>query len=263
MATQVWLGRFAVGTGMQIFAIDEDGAAPSESFTVPAAKYFMAGYTSESADQLVEAITQEFVDGTNYTDYTCTFDYTTGKVTITSPDADFTITWTDTDLRDALGYTGATTSSSSYAAIAPNEAKYCWRPNRSLSHHPVEIGRVFAPMTTTVVQAAKDGTTTGVTGQLLYKARLLEYQKLAEARVMIPSTGSINQELEQFYADVLHSGEHVRLFTDDTATTSSDYVTLAIVDEDGQIPEWDDLATRTVRRSNTLWDVAIPAKKVV
>jgi hypothetical protein len=261
VATQTWLGRFAIGTDNDTFTVD-DVTYALETVTIASGKYFADGYTAEGANSLVVAINAAFDSTTNYKDASIAFDYTTGKFTLTFIRST-TLAFTDSALQTLLGMTDADIASPDTVFTHSNEAQYVWRPNRSLFDHPVDISSVVAPRSNTFVHVAKDGTTTSAVGSLLYGGTL-KYTMLSEARAIIPSTGSVNREFEQFFKDVVHNGEHVRIFPDDTATTSSDYETVVIIGEEGgMVGTWGDFAGRHVANYNGLWDIEVPVRKVV
>jgi hypothetical protein len=83
------------------------------------------------------------------------------------------------------------------------------------------------------------------------------------ARVLIPSTGTIYQELETFYEDVIATGRRIRLYPDRTVNTSSDYITVIVANGEGDVPAFDDLATWRFRGYDGLCDVTIPVVKYV
>lgn len=260
MALQVYLGRFVIDGTTDTIALS-GGAAP-ETITLASGKYFLAGYTAEGTRQLVEEIDQKLNATANYGAAAIAYSYTTGKVTISGMNAGWTLTWTDTALRDLLGFTGNLTGATSYTAT--NEARYQWRPTRSWSDHPGTASRVWAPRSSSLVQVARDGTTTGVVGALLYDAALA-YRMLPEARILTPSTGSVNQDLERYYEDVCHKAEHTRLFPDSTATTSTSFVTgvLSGSKDAGEMPPFVDLAKRHIESYQGLWDVDLFFRKVI
>jgi hypothetical protein len=89
----------------------------------------------------------------------------------------------------------------------------------------------------------------------MYEGRV-SYVLLPVADVRVPSTGSINSELETFFSDVLTVPMPVRIFPDRTIVTSSGYVTGLFKPSDEE--QFGNL-TNYVRRSqpsyDALWDV--------
>lgn len=265
MATQTYLGRFVIDADSKDLTVD-DGVTGAIAVSLDIGKYFMAGATGET--QLVEHMQAQIrlANAAFDPEVSVTFDYTTGKVSFTFSGAqalNFTVVFTDTNLRTLLGYTADFSSGGGATQTAGNEAKYVWRPNRSFSTHPVERGRLLESESTTTINVAKDGTTTSAVGSLLKRADPLSYMMLAEARIIVPSTGTVNRELETFFDDVVHKGEHVRIFPDDTATATANFTPVVIVDDSGEVGSFSDFSRRHIRNYNGLWDVDIPCRKVV
>lgn len=257
MALQQWLGRFEVGSNNRDFALDDGTNTPSVSLDT--GTYYIAGYSGETTNNLVEHIQDKMAAETGFSAATCTYNANSGLVSLGFA-ATTNVTWTDTDLRDLLGFTADLDSASSYTGT--NEAKYVWRPNISLSGHPVTGSRVFEPESTTLVYRARDGTTTSVVGTKLYRAQL-EYSMLDEARIIIPSTGTVNREFETFFEDVIHSGQPIRLYFDRTLNTSTDYVTCIVGDGESMISSFSEYAGRHIQNYNGLWNLSIPILKFV
>jgi hypothetical protein len=272
MTLQQWHGRFAIGTSNDTIDLD-DNAGNTPTITVTNGNYYIAGYTSEAAAsgrnaaQLVEEIQYLIRDeGGNFASVTCTYSESTGKVTFgeaTGKNIDFT--WTDTALRDLLGYTSAITIGSgggSATAVAPNEAQYTWRPDRGASSHPVDLTNFWESESNSIVLRSNDGTTYTVPGNLLYRAQI-EYMMLAQARAITPSTGTVNQDFQSFFDDVCHLGNPIRIYMDRTAVTSADYVTAIVGDGGGALGAFTDYASRHIGNYQSLWDFSIPLLKHV
>jgi len=242
----------------------DDNGGNTPTVTLTSGRYYLAGYTGESADQLVEHITTQIVaEGGAFANVVCSYSASTGKVSfVAGAGANIDIAFTDTALRDLLGFAANITGLDDTAQTATNEARYVWRPDRALSGHPVGHGRVFRPESTTVVFRSKDGSINSVVGNTLY-AGLLEYSMIAGARVYIPDGGSVNQELERFFEDVIANGEPIRFYPDRTVNTSTDYVTLVVGGGDGPIGAFDDFAQRHIASYSGLWDIGIPVIKNV
>lgn len=263
MATQTWLGRFTIGSSTDTIDLD-DNAASTPTVSLTAGDYYLAGYTSETTDQLIEHInTQVQAEGGDFADLTFSFSYTTGKVSVVAGAGDdIDITWTDTALRDLLGFTANLTGVDDTAQVATNEAQYIWRPDRPPSSHPVDLTQFWELESNTIVHRSRDGTTYTVAGNALYRAQI-EYVCLGNARVITPSTGTVNQDLQSFFADVAHAGQPMRVFMDDTAITSADYETAIWGDGQGDLGAFTNYAQRHIGNYQSLWDVSIPLIKYV
>lgn len=265
-ATQTWLGRFAIGSATDTIDLDDNGGnAPTVTLT--SGDYWISCYTGEGANGLVEHITTKIqAEGGDFAGVTCSYSASTGKVSfVAGAGKDIDITFTDSALRTILGYAADITALDDTTQTAGNEARYTWRPDRGFASHPVERSNFWAPKSTTVVGRSKDGTTFAVRGNLLYEAEV-SYVMLDDARVIIPSTGTVYQELQQFYADVIHNGEPIRIIFDDTAYAAATDYAVALVSsgaEDEPVPAWGDFANRHISNFNGLWDVTLPLVRYV
>jgi hypothetical protein len=254
---QQWFGRFAVGASNDSFSVD------ATAKTLTAGNYYITGYTAESASQLCEHMTT--LVAAVVASSTVAYNATTGFIKITFGSGSHKITFTDTALKTLLGFGAVDTTTTAAASFtATREPQYVWRPNRGTSSHPVQLNQFWAPRSTTIVGRSKDGTTYGVRGNLLYDAEV-SYTMLEESRVIVPSTGSVNKELQTFYEDVVHAGQPIRIYPDRTLAASTSYVTALVSPgkEDEAVPAWGDFATRHVANYNGLWDVTLPLVKWV
>lgn len=252
---QQWLGRFAVGATNDSFSIG------ANAFTLTAGNYYLAGYTSESTNQLCEHITATIV-GT-YANAAVTYSATTGLVTFKIANSgSYAITWTDTALQTLLGFTGTQSGAATYTATM--EPQHVWRPNRGLAGRPVGEANFWAPRSTTIIGCSKDGSTYGVRGNLLYDAEIA-YVMLAESRVTTPATTGTVTDLQSFYEDVVHQGQPIRIYPDRSLSASTSFVTALVSTgkEDEPVPAWSDFAARHIANYSGLWDVTLPLVKWV
>jgi hypothetical protein len=257
VTTQVWQGRFLIDSTTQDFTIDRGGGADPVQLTTGA--YYIAGYTGET--QLCEHMQVQIRDiHADYEDTTVVYSYTTGKVTIDfGVGNNFSLTWTDTALRDLLGFTANIVTTRS--TTGTNRCQYTWIPDRSLSHHPVQLNQFWVGKTTSLGQISRDGTPCTNEGQLLNVASVA-YRMVHKDYSILPSTGTVYQEFQQFYEDVIHKGQPMRVYPDNTATTASDYVTGIVLGEDSnEIPQLADLMTRHIPSFDNLWDYDIPLRE--
>lgn len=263
MALTQWLGRFAIGTNNDTIDLDDNGGStPTVSLT--AGFYYLTGYTGEATEQLCEHITTQIqAEGGDFADVECTYDASTGKVSLVAGAGDdIDVTWTDTDLRDLLGFTGDLTELDDTAQEATNEAQYTWRPNRALAGAPVDVSRLVQPVSATVVHCSRDGTLTTVRGNTRY-AGTLDYVLVDGARVYIPSTGSVNKEFEAFFESVIAAGEVIRVYPDRTLSASTSFVTVKVGVPGEEIGAFDSFAARHIQTYQGLADVQIPVMKYV
>jgi len=259
---QALIGRFDINTDNQSWTVD------SNPLSTTAGKYFISGYTGESAaNNLVATMQVDMLAALapSHTSATIALDLATGLITIGGFDSSIAITWDDTNLRDLLGYTGNLSGDTSYPATNP--ARYLWRPNKGLSDYPVTLDAVFAPESATMVGATRDGTIMTARQTTVYGGEY-EWQLIQESDAIIPATGSINREFEQFFTDIIAAGERVRFVFDRTSYASTgDFVTVTIFPGDDPEPTAigpvQDYLTRAVDGNLALWDVRFYARKFV
>lgn len=255
MSLQAYLGRLTIGNDSKDFTLTAGGA-----LALTTGRYYMSGYTGESTVQLVEHIEDVIIAlGGGYAAARVSLS-ADGFVTIDlgTPDE---LTWTDTDLRDLLGYDATLTGGQSYTA--PNQARYTWYPDKDPSSYPGDLTRVWMPNSTSIAYRSADGTTYTAKGALLYDA-VVEYSHLDDDKVRRTNSNNYSS-LERFFEDVIHQGEPFRIFPDRTTQSSTaDYVTAMWADqENAPIGSFQNLIGRNIRAYNGLWQVEMLINKWV
>jgi hypothetical protein len=261
------MGRLYINSDRDTLTID-DNTNPPIAVSLSQAYYFLAGYTGELG--LCEHIQAQIrAEGSPWDTATCVYSTSTGKVTIDAPSAgDFEVTWTDTDLRDILGFTGASTGMSDPPGGFTGDyaAGYCWLPNRSFSYHPVEISAAnfWESESNSILHRSRDGTAYGVVGNLMNRAQV-EYSMLFDEYVIKQSGGwpALVYPFEQFFEDAIHETAPVRVFPDGSLNGSTDFVTALVGDGTGAIGGFSEFAGRHIRSFNGLWDLSIPLVEYV
>lgn len=259
MSYAIYLGQFAIGAASKDFAIGATACA------IATGNYYTSGYTSESTEQLCEAVqTKIRAIGATQDASTVSHSLTTNRVTITLETA-AALTWTDTALGVCLGFSSASYSSAT-SFVAENPPRYTWMPTKALANYPLQGtkgGYLLSPRSTTIVGRSNDGTTYSVTGATVYDATL-EYVLLPEADVITPTTGTTYRDFQQFWGDVIAAGKPCRIFPDRTLKTSTDYDTVIFGSADnesiGMLDAW---KSRHVASYNGLWTVSLPVMKKV
>jgi len=165
-------------------------------------------------------------------------------------------------LRDLLGWTANISTTATTAVVADNEARYTWRPDVATAERPASLTTWWEEQSQSTTKRARDGTIYSGVGPTLYGASIA-YQYLASARVIIPDSGSVNIELQQFYVDVFAAAARFRVYPDDTATTSSDFVTGVLGGFGEELPSFRSLASPSEPPSHTHWDVQFTVWKDV
>jgi hypothetical protein len=245
---QRYLGRFTLSTSAFRFSVG------GNAVELTPGRYYMSGYTSESTAQLCEHMqaTIRALGGSPYPAATVTQSVTTGKITIAGLGAATAITWTDTALRDLLGWTADLSGDSSYTA--PNQARYCWFPSKPLAEYPGDLTEWWTQRSTSYPYRSPGGQTYGVQGTLLNEAAV-KYMHLPRADVITGDT-TVWESLQKYFADVIHACEPMRVFMDRTQNTSADYKTCVWgVEAEEPLGLFADFASRHIKSYNGLWTV--------
>lgn len=258
MALQEFRGKFTLPSAATTFSIGATGCTLTE------ADYYIAGYTGESATQLVEHM-QAVIRAIGATQDASTVAYsgTTGRVTITLETA-ATLTLSSS-LATILGFT-STSYGSGTTFTAERQPRYVWRPSRGAWEYPDNLtaATFWPPESSTVVGRSEDGSPYGVGGYLLYDA-LIVYRCLTLAEVMTPSTGTVYADLKQFFSDVIHTAKPIRMLLDRTDASSTGYVQF-IWGKEGQErigKFYGPIAYEHRPPSKALWDVEVTMMKDV
>lgn len=120
MARHFLLSRVRVlSTSQWRFDLRIPSGGPLESKAVAVGQYYNAD--SVAVNDLRSALKSQLDSHANAAVFTVSYSHGTGIFTIASDGATFDVTWTDTALRDWLGYTGDLAGANSY--VAPNEAQ--------------------------------------------------------------------------------------------------------------------------------------------
>jgi hypothetical protein len=254
MTLQRYIGQFVLPATATDFTVGGNAVSLTSGTT-----YFMSGYTGESSAQLAEHMQVQIrAIGAPYASATVT-QSETGLISI-----DLTtvaaIVWTDTGLRDLLGFTGNLSGAAAY--VAPNTARYCWFPTVGLSVYDGDLTQWFSPNSTSIPYRSVDGVTGGVEGNLIYDGRF-SYSLLPKADV-ITTSETVFQSLEKFYEDVAHRTFPFRVFPDRTLNASTSYKTCIWgTPDDEMLGSFSEFKERHIRRYNGLWDVELLLWKYV
>lgn len=243
---QAYLGKFAISNDSKDFSI---GGSPVALTT---GNYFMAGYSGESTTQLCEHIQVKIrALGAPYGSTSVTMSED-GYITIGDLGGVTTITWTDTDLRDLLGFTGNLSGQSGYTAT--NQARYCWFPTRAIADYPGDLTSFWTPRSTSITYRSGDGTTCSIVGTLINEGKF-SYKHLPASNVITTST-TVWESFQRFWTDVIHEGQPFRVLPDRSSYTPTSYLTaLWAVQEDEPVGPFSDFVERHVRKYNGLWDL--------
>ena len=272
MALQQYFGRFPITNASKDFTL-ERVTAPAHGPVAAALTtgyYYLHGWTGEAiidggpTDQLIEhmqAVIRAWEGGARFPAAAVTYDDATGKVTIDYGGVDGDLVWTDTALRDLLGFAGDLTGADAYEA--DNQARYVWRPAYTLTDYPGDRTAWWAPDSTSISRRADDGTTFGLKGEVLYGGDF-EYQLLPETDVIICADTVAYESLEQFWLDVVHEAQPIRCYPDRTLNAEAD---IRIAEwaggDEGVIGSWMEYRERQESNYNGDWSVRLPLWKSI
>lgn len=203
-------GRVQVPSGGWSVSVQEFLPAPAGPVSVTVAAqgtYFLSDLLSTMA----AALTANVTIGT----YTVVLDSTTGRVTITSTIATFAdITWTSTDLRDALGFTGATTSLVP-SAQSTKSSPLVWCPNVQRAPGDAPDGTSGVAMTDITTTIAPSGHSK----QLVYSTRYsdtLRWRFVSGQKAWTVNEVLANESFESWWLAVVGRGQPFRYHPDRT-----------------------------------------------
>lgn len=255
---QAYLGKFELASDEVDFALNNGAAA---AITLTEAEYYGAGYDPGTANdvQLCEHIEAQIqAEVGDYADNTCRLSLSTGLVTFDFKGHTTTITWTDTALRDLLGFTANCTGASTYTGTYP--MKYLWLPYCGPSDYPVDILQFWEPVSSSVVHQAPGNEACGTEGELVNQA-LLEYPMVDREDVQKPGSytdnAELNQTLQSFWENVAHKTMPIRCVMDrDTYAASTDFKVGLWSGRGGKVLgrflDW--VRASQGKSSHTLWD---------
>lgn len=207
-------GLINVTTAMTISVTDPGGT--DAAITIPVDEYYL---TSTKQTVLLTTLQSALnASGTLTGTYTVTLDDTsesaTGKVTIAC-DQTFSITWTSTELRNILGFTGNISSVTS--ATGGNQATHLWLPNCARTGsvpEPASGDSYFGkPMNDQAVAMAPSGVYTSVVYNTVHKA-VLEFGFVKGNKMFQRLESTTNESLEKFYRVVMAEGLRFAYFPD-------------------------------------------------
>ncbi len=247
---QQYLGRFYINSSLDSFTVDGTGV------TLTSGYYYTAGYSGESADQLIDGVQTQIRTVAGQGTATVTYSGTTGAVTI-ALDSSVDITFDDAGLAAYLGFSSASqTGSDTY--VSDQVPRGIWRPTLGAVNHPNVVENFWVKRSSTRILRSADGTSYSVVGNEFSDASI-EYAILPEADVVTPATGTIYRDLENWLSDIVHEGQPIRCYPDRTENDSDDYVTAMFGDDDTEtVGSYADYFSRLASDYNGQWNVSLP-----
>ena len=244
------LGRFYISNALDDFSVG------GTALSLDTGYYYLAQYSGETTEQLCEHMQAVIRAGTAYSSATVTYSGSTGVVTI-NIGATATLDFDDTGLAAILGFSA--TSYSGASSYSSNQVpQHVWRPTISLSDHYGEKKNLWAPRSTSRVVRSANGTTYSIVGNELFDV-VLTWNILPKEDVITPADGTVYRDYEQFYRDVIHEGQPMRVYHDRTLNSVDDFKTAIFGSDDqdivGSISEY---VARYTPDYNGHWSVTIP-----
>jgi hypothetical protein len=259
MTLQHYLGTLTIDGDSKDFTIDTDPSTGPFALALTVGDYFIHGYTGEVAEQICEHLQAQIRTVGAFATATVAFDNSTALVTIDFK-ATCSVVWTDTDLRDLLGFTGNLSGASAYTAT--NATRGVWSPTLVMSEYPGDLTRLWGQRSTSRIGVSSDGTVYSAEGTILYDG-VYGYHLLPEADV-ITTSATVWESLEQFWEDCIHTGKPIRVYPDKTVNTASDYVTALMSSPDGKVGGFHDgIVARWRENYNGFWSVNFMLRKYV
>lgn len=205
--------RITVPTGGWALQLTDADGGPV-ALTFPAGDYYMNSVAPLGTLSFLAQLALTLTNGAGVT-YTAVADDNAdgsiGKITITVSSGTFTITWTNTALRDQLGFTGSSTASSGTSAVSPNQCRGLWLPNQQrepedpdpvLGEASQDFGR---PETDYIVTRSPSGAVNASVYSTRWSARIV-FPMLWGQRYRLSLEQVVNESLERFYGDCMLAG---------------------------------------------------------
>ena len=214
MSSSSWLIGSICGLPTQAITVDANGAgavADNVDFTMAGTYLDHATAALSMVEQLQVTLLAQGVTNA------LVFLTQSGYVRITA-DVSFEIVWTDTALRDALGFTGTVTDvSAPFDQTAPLRSEYLWVPRREDSPMKAVVDATGAQRHNTRRFQASDGTQVTRTFGDPVRENIYEWRTIDKGQFW--TSDELGGELFAFFDKVLSPGANVNLHRE----VSADY----------------------------------------
>jgi hypothetical protein len=241
-------GRFTVPAAGYSITLGENGGAASTVTLLTAGNYYLTSSTSMLS---TIATALDAAGAGTYSATVSDADAGTGRVTISATGvASFAITWTDTALRDALGFTANTSGAATYTGT--NATPYLWLPNQKRSEPPTPEGYKGIPSTDATMTVSPSGTSYIVSYGTRY-ATAFTFRFVAGNKAWTALESTVNESFQTFWSTTIATGKPVRYHhdRDDDAT----YVSWHVAPSFSVQPEIPGFVGRGSSGASTLWAV--------
>lgn len=208
---QQYFGRFYADQDFINFSIG------GHAITLTQGWYYTTQYSGEGTQQFCQMMQAAIRAEGTYPNALVTYSMSTGKITITSNDGgSTTLVFTDAALAMLLGFSGDRGVEALH--VANYSPRYSWRPSLPISKTPGDVIYWWDSLSTTTLDRSSDGSVGSVIGNNLYEGSY-GYDILPQADCVVPSTGTINQDFQSFWLDVIAKGQPIRVYPDRTDET--------------------------------------------
>lgn len=163
------------------------------------------------------------------------------------------ITWTGTDLRDKLGFSG--NLSSATAHYAGTEPLYIWKPSKCLTNRSGDADLVFLPESKTKVTVSASGEASTVHRDYIAGYTTLDYEWLSKDEC-IKTEDPDYQTFQQFFEDIISNGYTFQYFPD--RDNDDNYVTAIAGKPNSEIGKFDTYCRRSEKTIDLFFNVKIP-----
>lgn len=209
-------GIVTIPSGSSV-SVTETGGGGTAAVSLTAGTYSL----SELCAHLASVLTS---NGTLSGTYSCSVsddsDTSTGKVTLSVTGiTSFTLTWTDTTVRDALGYT-ATLTPTATSFLASNASPWIWLPNVGRSDGDLADGDQGDPIRQVAVNCAPDGSVYSWASSALRYETVIEFQNIRGYKALRSFETVTNESLQTFFETVVSKGIRFRYYIDRSDDTS-------------------------------------------
>lgn len=197
----------------------DDGASLAQVVTVPAGDYTITS--------LVAFLVANVVGGGNWSITFSSGESGTGRITISTTDTPFSVTWSNTNVRSLMGFSADISAVSS--AQTGTHARCCWLPDTvKWTPHGDDNGNGNAATRRSSArdQISPTGGVKTLAGSSLYDFRGIRWEGVTRARTKIIGESVTNESFERFWGDaylgdfaLATAGSKIRFYWDaDTAT---------------------------------------------
>lgn len=194
----------------------------NHTISLPAGTYYMS--TSDSTSYTLVSQWEAKADDTGHS-FTASLSATTGRVTLTDNSGSNKmtgITWTATDLRDALGFSGSE-SFSGGAVTGAYQARYLFMPNCGRGPQYMAPDGADGAQESDLTMAVSPSGHIRCYGYETRYVDVLDFPQLQSAKTWIADEVTVNESLQKFWQDVMSSGARFRYHPD--GTVAGTYVT--------------------------------------